>query len=276
MFRRVAPRRHLRRHRPRPRATSIARGGSIYITPKVTTQLNGAGSSFAAPAIEAFTTAVKQAPYSLSVNYTSTSSGDGRYEFANNTTNFAVSDIAYGLGSTDTSPPTSPFIYVPVTAGGIAFMYNIPGPVQDAAAVELHGMRPADRRHHQLERPEAGGRQSRCRPAQSDRAARHRERLGRHQLRSRGVVHQPAARPVGSLRQSAEPPVGRPRRRCRDQRHPARVQLARAARRSRPAEHERGGREHRHQRRRHRCRPGEVRQRPRFRPHHARRRASPR
>ncbi len=107
--------------------TSIARGGSIFITPKVTTQLNGAGSSFAAPAIEAFTTAVKQAPYSLSVNYTSTSSGDGRYEFANNTTNFAVSDIAYGLGSTDTSPPTSPFIYVPVTAGGIAFMYNIPG-----------------------------------------------------------------------------------------------------------------------------------------------------
>ena len=107
--------------------TSIARGGSIFITPKVTTQLNGAGSSFAAPAIEAFTTAVKQAPYSLSVNYTSTSSGDGRYEFANNTTNFAVSDIAYGLGSTDTSPPSSPFIYVPITAGGIAFMYNIPG-----------------------------------------------------------------------------------------------------------------------------------------------------
>ncbi len=38
-----------------------------------------------------------------------------------------MSDIAYGLGSTDTSPPTFPFIYVPITAGGIAFMYNIPG-----------------------------------------------------------------------------------------------------------------------------------------------------
>jgi len=103
------------------------RGGSIYVTPQVTTQLNGAGSSFAAPAIEAFTKAVQQAPYSLSVNYSSTSSGDGRYEFSNNTTNFAASDIAYGLGSTDTTPPSFPFIYVPITAGGIAFMYNLPG-----------------------------------------------------------------------------------------------------------------------------------------------------
>ena len=97
------------------------------MTPNVTTQLNGAGSSFAAPAVEAFTKAVAPAPYSLSVNYTSTSSGDGRYEFSNNTTNFAVSDIAYGLGSTDTTPPSFKFIYVPITAGGIAFMYNIPG-----------------------------------------------------------------------------------------------------------------------------------------------------
>jgi ABC-type phosphate transport system substrate-binding protein len=110
-----------------PAPTPDPRRGSIYVTPKVTTQLNGAGSSFAAPAIEAFTKAVQQPPYSLSVNYTSTSSGDGRYEFSQNTTNYAVSDIAYGLGSTDTTPPSFKFIYVPITAGGIAFMYNIPG-----------------------------------------------------------------------------------------------------------------------------------------------------
>jgi ABC-type phosphate transport system substrate-binding protein len=96
------------------------------VIPSVSTQLNGAGSSFAAPAIENFTHSVGQAPYSLAVNYSSTSSGDGRLEFSNQTTNFAVSDIAYGLGSTDTVPPSFPFIYVPITAGGIAFMYNIP------------------------------------------------------------------------------------------------------------------------------------------------------
>ncbi len=70
---------------------------------------------------------MRPAPYSLNVNYSSTSSGDGRYEFANQTTDFAASDIAYGLGSTDTQPPSFPFVYVPITAGGIAFMYNIPG-----------------------------------------------------------------------------------------------------------------------------------------------------
>jgi len=89
--------------------------------------LNGAGSSFAAPAIETFNSIVKAAPYNLNVNYSSTSSGDGRYQFTNGTTDFAVSDIAYGLGNSDTTPPTFPFIYVPITAGGIAFMYYVPG-----------------------------------------------------------------------------------------------------------------------------------------------------
>ena len=78
------------------------------ITPKAGIQLDGDGSSFAAPAIENFASAVRPAPYSLNVNYSSTSSGDGRFEFTNQTTDFAVSDIGYGLGSTDTSPPTSP------------------------------------------------------------------------------------------------------------------------------------------------------------------------
>ncbi len=108
--------------------TSVAgdapRPGAV---PEVSTQLNGAGSSFAAPALENFTNSVRSAPYDLNVNYSSTSSGDGRYEFANQTTDFGASDIAYGLGSTDTQAPGFPFIYVPITAGGIAFMYNIPG-----------------------------------------------------------------------------------------------------------------------------------------------------
>ena len=89
--------------------------------------LNGVGSSFAAPAIETFDSNVGNPPYSITVNYSSTSSGDGRYEFTNATTDFAVSDIAYGLGSEDANPPSFPYIYVPITAAGIAFMYNIPG-----------------------------------------------------------------------------------------------------------------------------------------------------
>jgi ABC-type phosphate transport system substrate-binding protein len=96
------------------------------LRPLTGSSLNGAGSSFAAPAIETWQKDVQSAPYSLNINYSSTSSGDGRYEFTNQTTDFAVSDIGY-VGNTDTTPPSFPFIFVPITAGGIAFMYNIPG-----------------------------------------------------------------------------------------------------------------------------------------------------
>ena len=99
------------------------RSGAI---PFSSVQLNGTGSSFAAPALEDFGNDVQGPPYSLSVNYTSSSSGQGRLEFTNQTTDFGASDIAYGFG-TDSQAPSFPFIYVPITAGGISFMYNLPG-----------------------------------------------------------------------------------------------------------------------------------------------------
>jgi phosphate transport system substrate-binding protein len=86
----------------------------------------GTGSSFAAPAIESWTNDVHNAPYTLNVNYTSSNSGTGRYEFTNQTVDYAVSDIGY-VGNTDTTPPSFPFNFIPITAGGIAFMYNVPG-----------------------------------------------------------------------------------------------------------------------------------------------------
>ena len=116
-------------------------------------QLSGTGSSFAAPAIETWVKDVSSAPYNLSVNYTSSNSGDGRYEFTNQTIDFAVSDIGY-VGNTDTTPPSFPFNFVPITAGGIAFMYNVPGLTKQLQLSSLHGVRPADRRHQELERSE--------------------------------------------------------------------------------------------------------------------------
>src|SRR5665213_212312 len=103
--------------------------GLIALAPDAgaATQIVGTGSSFAAPAIDTWTHDVASAPYNLNVNFSSTSSGDGRWEFTNRTTDFAASDIAYGLGNTDATPPNFPFIYVPITGAGISFMYNIPG-----------------------------------------------------------------------------------------------------------------------------------------------------
>jgi ABC-type phosphate transport system substrate-binding protein len=88
--------------------------------------ISGAGSSFASPAIETWVNTVKGAPYSLSLNWAPSNSGTGRYEFTNQTVDFAVSDIGY-VGNTDTTPPSFPFNFIPITAGGIAFMYNVPG-----------------------------------------------------------------------------------------------------------------------------------------------------
>jgi ABC-type phosphate transport system substrate-binding protein len=88
--------------------------------------LSGTGSSFAAPAISTWVNAVRNAPYSLSLSYANSNSGTGRYEFTNQTVDYAVSDIGY-VGSTDNVAPSFSFNFIPITAGGIAFMYNVPG-----------------------------------------------------------------------------------------------------------------------------------------------------
>lgn len=87
----------------------------------------GSGSSFAGPEVLQWATDVAKAPYNLTVNFTSSSSGDGRFAFAGQTVDFAVSDIPYQSYPFDTKSPTFPFIYVPVTAGGLAFMYHLNG-----------------------------------------------------------------------------------------------------------------------------------------------------
>ncbi|MBV8463025.1 MAG: substrate-binding domain-containing protein [Acidimicrobiales bacterium] len=88
--------------------------------------LSGGGSSFAAPAINTWDNATAGSPYNLSVQYAVSNSGTGRYEFTNQTIDFGVSDIGY-VGHTDTTPPSFPFNFIPITAGGIAFMYHVPG-----------------------------------------------------------------------------------------------------------------------------------------------------
>jgi ABC-type phosphate transport system substrate-binding protein len=91
------------------------------------TELNGAGSSFAGPEIQQWIQDTGGPPYNLAINYTQSNSGDGRLEFAEKTIDFGVTDIEYQCQTCDTKQPTFPFIYVPVTAGGLAFMYHLNG-----------------------------------------------------------------------------------------------------------------------------------------------------
>ena len=102
-------------------------GASSAALDATTASLAGNGSSFAAPAIEAWDDSANQSPYNLTVNYTPSSSGQGRYEFTNETVDFAVSDTGYVSSSVGTTPPSFPYKFIPITAAGVAFMYNLPG-----------------------------------------------------------------------------------------------------------------------------------------------------
>jgi phosphate transport system substrate-binding protein len=101
--------------------------GEEALTPA---SIAGNGSSFAAPAVTNWADDIGQSPYNLTVSYTPSSSGQGRYEFTNKTVDYAVSDTGYVDSSVGTTPPSFPYEFIPITAAGVAFMYNIPGLTQ--------------------------------------------------------------------------------------------------------------------------------------------------
>jgi ABC-type phosphate transport system substrate-binding protein len=107
--------------------TTISTAGVGSATVPAT--INGTGSSYDAPAIDSWIATTSNAPYNLKINYAPTNSGTGRFEFTNQTVDWAASDIGY-IGTTDTTPPSFPFVFIPIVAAGIAFMYNVPGLTQ--------------------------------------------------------------------------------------------------------------------------------------------------
>jgi phosphate transport system substrate-binding protein len=106
--------------------TALSTSGGAERANTTPAPISGTGSSFASPAIDTWVNTTHNSPYNLSLNWAPSNSGQGRYEFTNQTTDFAVSDVGY-VGNTDTTPPSFPFNFIPITAGGIAFMYNVPG-----------------------------------------------------------------------------------------------------------------------------------------------------
>jgi phosphate ABC transporter phosphate-binding protein len=88
--------------------------------------LAGSGSTWSQPALDAWRRNVVQ--NGMSVQYTGLGSTTGRNQFRNNSVDFAASDIPYGVTDgtiTDTPPTDRPFVYMPDTAGGTTFMYNL-------------------------------------------------------------------------------------------------------------------------------------------------------
>ena len=88
--------------------------------------ISGEGSSFVLIEVDQWRADVSKPPFNLVVNYVGSSSGNGRRNFAepvaNRPVDFAISDIPYVGGAV---PPPIPFAYVPISAGGMAFMFNL-------------------------------------------------------------------------------------------------------------------------------------------------------
>ncbi|HEY4024276.1 MAG TPA: phosphate ABC transporter substrate-binding protein PstS [Pseudonocardiaceae bacterium] len=87
--------------------------------------ISGAGSTWSFNALDAWRRNVVQ--YGLDVSYKGVGSTTGRNEFKDGTVDFAASDIPYGVqdGNNYDPPPARGFAYMPDTAGGTTFMYNL-------------------------------------------------------------------------------------------------------------------------------------------------------
>jgi len=90
-------------------------------------RISGEGSSWAAGAIDGMRVNVRQ--FGITVDYTPSGSSAGRQNFLNGTVDFAASDIPFQFAPEDGSAPENPapgsYAYIPVTAGGTAFIYNL-------------------------------------------------------------------------------------------------------------------------------------------------------
>ncbi|MFJ4988455.1 phosphate ABC transporter substrate-binding protein PstS [Streptomyces sp. NPDC088732] len=84
--------------------------------------VSGAGSTWAQNTIDLWRAGA--ARHDVRVAYSATGSADGRKQFRDGTADFAVTELPYGTDADDT-PPTRPYAYVPVVAGGIGFTYNL-------------------------------------------------------------------------------------------------------------------------------------------------------
>ena len=93
----------------------------------------GGGSGFAALEIDQWRADTARSPYNLTVNYVAQGSTFGRTQFAAGSFDYGASDIQYpqvelnDLQAKRCQGKSLPqcFVYVPVSAGGLAFMYNL-------------------------------------------------------------------------------------------------------------------------------------------------------
>lgn len=93
---------------------------------KVHAPINGSGSTWSANALQQWIRNV-WSNYQWKITYSESGSTQGRNSFANGTADFGVSEIPYAIANSNEGDkrPAREFAYMPIVAGGTAFMYNL-------------------------------------------------------------------------------------------------------------------------------------------------------
>src|SRR5665213_253940 len=89
------------------------------------TLINGAGSTFDYPAFTKWFEAYGKDHSDVRFNYQSIGSGGGQKQLLNETVDFGASDGPMSDASMASAP--GKILHIPVVAGGVAVMYNLPG-----------------------------------------------------------------------------------------------------------------------------------------------------
>jgi phosphate transport system substrate-binding protein len=90
--------------------------------------INGAGSTFDAPAFTKWFEAYAQMAPNVKFNYQPIGSGAGQKQLLNQTVDFGASDAPMSDSSMAGAP--GKILHLPVVAGGVAIIYNLPGDPQ--------------------------------------------------------------------------------------------------------------------------------------------------
>jgi phosphate transport system substrate-binding protein len=91
-------------------------------------EVNGGGSSFAAPETLQWAADVARKPYNLTINYVNSSSSAGRSLYGSGQYDYGATDVIYNAEDSTlatTVVQDRPFKYVTVSAGGLGFEYNL-------------------------------------------------------------------------------------------------------------------------------------------------------
>lgn len=107
--------------------STVSGGGDLAARADGYLPITGTGSTWSQNALDQWRKNVA-ANYGMTVNYSGVGSSAGRRDYISGTVDFAVSEIPFQASPEDGSAPEVPstgYAYMPIVAGGTAFMYNL-------------------------------------------------------------------------------------------------------------------------------------------------------